>query len=50
VNPMIADLWPDVASLIRANREAARRALCEGDKSRALRHETAAAILEQGRH
>jgi hypothetical protein len=48
VNPGVASLWPTTDALIAANRDAARRALCEGDRARALAHETAAKLLELG--
>jgi hypothetical protein len=48
VNPAMADLWPTTDALIAANRDAARRAASEGDRTRALAHETAARLLELG--
>jgi hypothetical protein len=48
VNPNLTAMWPTTADLIAANRDAARRAASEGDRSRALAHETAARLLEMG--
>lgn len=48
MNPRMAELWPTVDDLIRANRDAARRAASEGDRNRALTYETAAKLLELG--
>jgi hypothetical protein len=45
----VSDLWPDVAAIIAANRDAAARARAEGDRRRAQTHEAAAARLEAGR-
>lgn len=48
MNPMTSSLWPTTGALIAANKDAARRARCEGDTTRALAHETAARLLELG--
>ena len=48
MNPNLTAMWPTTADLIAANRDAARRAASEGDRSRALAHETAAKLLELG--
>lgn len=46
----MAELWPTTSDLIRANKDAARRAREEGDPRRALTHESVARLLEMGRN
>jgi hypothetical protein len=48
VNPNLTAMWPTTADLIAANRDAARRAASEGDRSRALADELTAESEHSG--